>query len=147
MKKYIVELVEDERRTLRNTIKAGKAAAYKIRHANILLKADQAEGGPGWTDRRIAEAFDCSIGTVENVRERLVVEGIDAAIDRRREGMGRPRKLDGDAEAKLTMIACGEPPEGHSRWTVRLLADKLVELEVVDSCSRMTVQRAMKKTS
>lgn len=147
MKKYIVELVEDERRTLRKTIKAGRAAAYKIRHANILLKADQAEGGPGWTDRRIAEAYGCSIGTVENVRERLVVEGIDAAIDRRREGMGRPRKLDGDAEATLTMIACGEPPEGHSRWTVRLLADKLVELEVVDSCSRMTVQRAMKKTS
>jgi transposase len=147
MKKYIVELTDEERRELRSLAKTGKAAAYKIRHANILLKADQAEGGPGWTDQQIIEAFSCSEGTVANVRKRFVIEGFEAAVDRRREGVGRPRKLDGDAEARLTMIACSQPPKGHSRWTVRLLADRLVELEIVDSCSRMTVQRTMKKTS
>src|SRR5210317_1659970 len=122
MKKYIVELTNDERRALSSLVKTGKAAAYKIRHANILLKADQAEGGPSWTDQQIIEAFSCSEGTVANVRKRFIMEGFDAAVDRRREGVGRPRKLDGDAEARLTMIACSQPPKGHARWTVRLLA-------------------------
>lgn len=146
MKKYIVELTEAERRDLRELVDAGKAAAQKIKHANILLKADQAEGGPAWNDKRIAEAFGCHRTTVENVRKRLVFEGIDAAINRRREGVGRPRKVDGDVEAKITMIACSEPPEGRSRWTLQLIADRLVELDVVDSCSSASVCRAMKKT-
>ncbi len=146
MKKYIVELTEAERHDLRELVDAGKAAAQKIKHANILLKADQAEGGPAWKDERIAEAFGCHRTTVENVRKRLVFEGIDAAINRRREGVGRPRKVDGDVEAKITMIACSEPPEERSRWTLQMIADRLVELDVVDSCSPATVCRAMKKT-
>jgi transposase len=145
MKKYIVELTAEERRDLRSLVRVGKAAAYKIRHANILLKADA--NGPAWKDGEIAEAFGCHVTTVENVRKRFVLDGFEAAVDRRREGVGRPRKLDGDAEARLTALACSAPPEGRTRWTLRLLAEKLVELEVVDSCSRMAVQRTMKKTS
>jgi len=146
MKKYIVKLTIDERQALSDLTTKGKAAAYKIRHANILLHADQGEEGPAWTDMQIAEAFRCHEDTVANVRKRLVLDGLDAAVDRRREGVGRPRKIDGDAEAKLTMIACSEPPPGHDRWTLRLLADKMVELEIVESCSRMAVQRVSKKT-
>lgn len=146
MKKYVVELTLDERRELRDLVKKGKAA-YRIKHANILLKADQAKGGPEWTDEQIVEAFGCHVTTVANVRKRFVTEGLDAAVGRRQEGVGRPRKLDGDAEAQMTMIACSDPPEGHKRWTIRLIADRLVELNVVDTCSRMAVHRAMKKTS
>jgi len=146
-KKHIVELSGPQREKLNVLVKGGKAAAYTIRHANILLKADQAEGGPAWADGRIAEAFSCSTATVANVRRRFADDGFEAAVGRRSEGVGRPRKLDGDAEAKLTMIACSEPPEGKTRWTVRMLADKMVELEIVDSCSRMAIQRTMKKTS
>ena len=147
MKKYIVELIKAERDDLLNVVQAGKAAAYKIRNANILLKTDQSDGGPAWKDEQVADAFSCSVRTVENVRKRFVNEGLDAAMNRRTQGVGRPPKLDGDAEAQLTVLACSEPPEGHSRWTLRLLADKMVELKHVDSCSRMVVQRAMKKTS
>jgi len=145
MKKYIVELTAEEQRELRSLVRVGKAAAYKIKHANILLKADA--NGPTWKDAAVAEAFGCHVTTVENVRKRFVLEGIEVAVDRRREGVGRPRKLDGDAEARLTALACSDPPDGRTRWTLRLLAEKLVELEVVDSCSRMAVQRTMKKTS
>ena len=147
MKKYVVELTRDERRNLRELVKKGKAAAYKIKHANILLKADQAKGGSKWMDEQIVEAFGCHVTTVANVRKRFVTEGFDAAVGRRQEGVGRPRKLDGDAEAQITMIACSDPPEGHKQWTVRLIADKLVELNVVDTCSRMAVHRTMKKTN
>lgn len=145
MKKYIVELTAEEQRDLRCLVRVGKAAAYRIRHANILLKTDA--NGPAWKDGEIAEAFGCHVTTVENVRKRFVLDGFEAAVDRRREGVGRPRKLDGDAEARLTALACSVPPDGRTRWTLRLLAEKLVELEVVDSCSRMAVQRTMKKTS
>jgi transposase len=146
MKKYVVELTQDERRELRDLVKKGKAA-YRIKHAHILLKADQAKGGPGWTDEQIVEAFGGHVTTVANVRKRFVMEGFEAAVGRRQEGVGRPRKLDGDAEAQMTMITCSDPPEGHTRWTIRLIADRLVELNVVDTCSRMAVHRAMKKTS
>lgn len=147
MMKHVVELSKRERKTLEQLVDIGKAAAYKIKHANILLKADQAKGAPAWNDVQIAKAFGCHSTTVANVRKRFVFEGFDAAIDRKREGVGRPRKLDGDAEAKLTMIACSDPPEGRSAWTIRLIADRMVELEVVDSCSPMTACRAMKKTN
>lgn len=147
MKKYIVELTGDERRQLRDLVRKGKAAAYKIRHANILLKTDQAEGGPAWTDQQIVEAFGCHEDTVANVRKRFVCDGVEAAVDRRREGVGRPPKVDGDVEAKITMIACSDPPKGHDRWTVRLIAEELVKLEVVDACSATTVHRKMKKTA
>lgn len=147
MKKHVVELTVEERRGLRQFVRAGKAAAQRIRNANILLNADQAEGGPAATDAELARTFSCCTKTVEAVRKRFVLEGVDAATDRKREGVGRPRKIDGDAEAQITRIACSEPPEGHSRWTLQLIADKLVELKIIESCSRMTVQRAMKKTS
>lgn len=147
MKKYVVELTPEERRGLRDLARKGKAAAYKIRHANILLHADQGDEGPTWRDAKVAEVFGCHETTVENIRKRFVLEGLDAAVTRRREGVGRPRTIDGEAEAKLTVLACSKPPEGQPQWTLRLLADKMVELEIVDQCSRMTVQRTMKKTN
>lgn len=147
MKKYVVELTSEERRYLRDLARKGKAAAYKIRHANILLHVDQGDEGPAWKDAEVAEVFGCHETTVENVRRRLVLDGLDAAVTRRREGVGRPRTIDGDAEARLTVLACSKPPKDRSRWTLRLLADKIVELNIVDKCNRMTVQRTMKKTN
>ena len=148
MKKYVVELTADERRQLKRLIRCGKSEAYKIRHAQILLKSDQAQGGAGWPDRAIAEAVACHITSIENLRRRFVEHGLEASLGRSRRGpQPHRRKLDGDAEATLIALACSEAPEGRSRWTVRLLADRLVELGVVDEISHMTVQRVMKKTS
>jgi len=144
-KKYVVTLTAEEREELGAMIKKGRAAAYKIRHANILLKADA--DGPGWSDERIAEAFGCHARTVENVRRRFVLEGLEAAIVRRRQKkLSRERKLDGEGEAHLIAIACSTPPDGRDRWTLQLLADQLVRLEVVDSISDQTVRRTLKKT-
>lgn len=144
-KKYVVRLTEGERQELGVMVRKGRAAAYKIRHANILLKADA--DGPGWTDERIAEAFGCHPHTVENVRRRFVLEGLEAAIVRRRQKkLSRERKLDGEGEAHLIAIACSEPPDGRDRWTLQLLAGELVRLEVVDSISDQTVRRTLKKT-
>jgi hypothetical protein len=124
----------------------GKAAAYKIKHANILLKADA--DGPAWTDERIAEAVGCRVRTVENVRCRCVLEGLDAALQRKEQARPRrERKLDGEGEARLIALACSEPPLGRSRWTLQLLADELVCLEVVESISAQTVRRTLKKTN
>lgn len=144
-KKYIVRLTEKERRELRAMVKKGRVAAYKIRHANILLKADA--DGPGWTDVRIAEAFGCHPRTVENVRRRIVMQGLDAAIARKKQDRpSRERKLDGDGEARLVTIACSEAPDGRDRWTLQLMADELVRLRVVDTISDQTVRRTLKKT-
>ena len=148
MKKYRVTLTADEREQLTGLIAAGKTAAQKLTHARILLKADQAEGGPGWIDEQIAEALEVSVATVERVRQRFVEQGLDAALDRkRRERPPREVKLDGRAEARLIALACSTPPDGRAVWTMQLLADKLVELEVVDSISDETVRLALKKTS
>lgn len=147
MKKYMVKLNADQRRSLVDLVKTGKAPAYKIKHANILLKADQSDDGPAWKNVQIAEAFYCTPETVVNVRRRFAKEGFDAAIGRKNKGVGRPRILDGDTEAKLTTIACSEAPDGRQRWTVRMIAERMVELNIVESCSHMTIQRAMKKTS
>ena len=146
MKKYVVELTSEERQYLRDLLSKGKAAAYKIRHANILLYVDQGDEGPSWKDAEVAEVFGCHVTTVENVRRRFVIDGFDSAVDRRREGVGRPRTIDGDAEARLIVLACSRPPKGRLRWTLRLLAHRMVELDIVDKCNRMTVHRAMKKT-
>jgi transposase len=146
MKKYIVELTGEERVNLEALVKRGKNAASRIRRANILLKVDQGEFGPGWTDSQIVDVFDCSIANVERLRKRWVELGTEQALEREKR-KPRQSKLDGDAEAVLIATACTDAPEGRSRWTVRLLAEKLVELGVVESCSHMTVQRAMKKTS
>ena len=148
MKKYVVTLTAEERQALSDLIAAGKAAAQKLAHARILLKADASEGGPAWLDGRIAEALEVSVATVERVRQRFVEQGLDAALDRKqRERPPREIKLDGRAEARLIALACSPPPEGRATWTMQLLADKLVELEVVDSISDETVRLALKKTS
>jgi len=145
-KKYVVRLTDEERNGLVAMVKKGRAAAYKIRHANILLKADA--DGPGWTDERIADAFGCHPRTVENVRRRCVLEGLEAAVVRKRQKkLSRERKLDGEGEARLITLACSEPPDGRDRWTLELLADQLVRLKVVDSISDQTVRRTLKKTS
>lgn len=145
-KKFIVDLTSKERKYLQKLVKKGKVAGYKIRHAQMLLKADQGPYGPGWTDERVAEAFGSHIETARRLRQRFVEEGLDAALQRKKRQNYR-RKLDGDAEAHLIAIACSQPPQGRSRWTLRLLADRLVELSVVDSVSHMTVSRTLKKTS
>lgn len=147
-KKYVVTLKPQERDALRRLVSVGKAAAHKRRHAEILLKADAGSGGPGWTDVRIVEAFEVSVRSVEYLRQRFVEEGLEAALVRRKQC--RPsveRKLDGQKEAQLIALSCSAPPEGRQRWTLRLLADRLVVLEVVDSISYETVRQTLKKTS
>jgi transposase len=148
MKRYKVTLQAEERQHLHDLIAAGKAAARKLAHARILLKADAADGGPAWPGRQIADALEVSTDTVERVRRRFVELGLDAALDRKqRERPPREIKLDGRAEARLIALACSTPPGGRAVWTMQLLADKLVELEVVDSISDETVRLALKKTS
>jgi hypothetical protein len=148
MKKYKVTLTTDERNSLQELIAAGKAAALKLTHARLLLKADAAPGGPAWTDARIAEALEVDVTTVERLRERFVGQGLEAALGRKKQDRpSRQRTLDGQAEARLIALACSEPPQGRARWTLRLLADRLVELEIVDTVSRETVRRTLKKTS
>jgi hypothetical protein len=146
-KKYPVVLTESEREELKRLIAAGTAPARKLTHARILLKADQSpEGGAGWVDEAIADAVETSQPTVSRVRKRYVQEGLEAALDRRPPNREYHRKLDGEQEARLIALACSEPPEGQARWSLRLLADKLVELEVVEEVSYQTVRRTLKKT-
>jgi transposase len=145
-KRYIVRLSEEERGRLKDLVGKGRAAAYKVRHANILLMADA--DGPNWTDERIAEALGCRHDTVANVRMRLLERGLEGALERKKqERPSRQRLLDGQKEARLIALACSEPPEGRTRWTLHLLADKMVELKVVESISHETVRQALKKTS
>ena len=147
MKKYIVELTKEERARLKAILNADKGAAHKRRHAQMLLKADQGPHGPAWMDTVIAEAFDCYVTTVENLRKRLVTKGFDAALEHGNRGSYRARRLDGVAEAHLIALACSDAPEGRNRWTVRLLADQMVALDIVDSCGKSTVHRTLKKTN
>lgn len=144
--KYVVRLSSEERASLETLVKTGKRAADVRLRAQVLLKADVGEEGPGWTDARIAEALDVGLSTVHRLRQRLVEEGLEAALVRKPSRQARPRKLDGANEARLIAVACAKPPEGRARWTMRLLADRLVELEVVDSISDETVRRVLKKT-
>jgi len=145
-KKYIVRLTEDERAELTKMVSRGKGPAYRIKHANILLAVDA--NGIKMTDQEAAKAYRCHENTVRNVRQRLVEHGIQAALKRKpQDEPSRPRILDGQKEAQLIAIACGEPPDGRSRWTLKLLADKLVELDIVDAISDQTVRRTLKKTS
>jgi transposase len=147
MNRYKVTLTAEERQELQTLIAAGKAAAKKLMHARILLKADAAEGGSAWPDERIAEAVEVSAATVARVRQRFVEEGLEAALVRKKQDRpSRERKLDGRAEARLIALACSEPPDGRAAWTLQLLADKLVELRVVDSVCDETVRRVLKKT-
>lgn len=143
---YVVELTGEEREELTRLVRTGKAAAQKRRHGQILLKADAGPAGPAWTDERIAEALEVGRATVERVRKRLVTEGLEAALVRRKPRRVYPRKLDGDAEAHLIALACSEAPPGRAHWTLRLLADRMVELGYVESVSYQTVRRTLKKT-
>ena len=144
-KRYVVRLTDREREELRRLVSKGRGAAYKIRHANILLLADA--DGPGWTDARIAEAVGVHSFTVRNVRQRLVQRGLEGALARKEQQRpSRQRLLDGKKEAELIALACSAPPEGRTRWTLHLLADRLVELEVVESISHETVRQTLKKT-
>jgi transposase len=146
-KRYVVTLTPDEREQLDAMTRAGKRSARTITRARILLLADQGDGGPGWEDRRVAEALGCGHRTVERVRERFVTDGLDAALAHKpQDRPSREPVLDGAAEARLIALACEEAPGGRKRWTLRMLADRLVELEVVESVSRETVRRALKKT-
>jgi transposase len=147
MKKYIVTLTAEERQRLNELVTSGRAAAKRLAHARILLKADAAAGGPAWPDDRIAEALDVSTATVGRVRQRFVEEGVEAALVRKKQDRpSRDRKLDGRGEARLIALACSEPPAGRAAWTLQLLADRLVELKVVDSVCDETVRRVLKKT-
>ena len=145
IKKSIVRLDSSEREQLEQLVKVGKVAAYKRQHAQILLKADIVPEGQGWSDREISEAFDVSTRTVGRVRQRLVEGGLEAALSRAKQARYRMPRLDGDGEAHLVTLACSEAPEGHARWTLRLLADTLVELEVVEAISHETVRQVLKK--
>jgi DNA-binding transcriptional ArsR family regulator len=146
-KKYPVILTETEREHLRSLIAAGTAPARKLTHARILLKADQSPQGPGRVDDAVAEAVEVSQPTVSRVRKQYFEEGLETALNRRPPNREYHRKLDGKQEARLVALACSEPPEGQARWSLRLLADKMVELEVVDDLSYQTVRRTLKKTN
>jgi transposase len=143
--KYVVRLSAEERQSLEKLVATKRVAAVKSLRARILLKADVGEGGPGWTDEAIAEAFEIGLSTVHRLRQRLVEEGLEAALTRKPRAP-QPPKMDGEKEARLVMLACSEPPAGRARWTLELLADKMVELRVVDSLSRETVRLRLKKT-
>ncbi len=146
-KKYIVTLTDEERRSLRALVSSGKGAARKLTHARILLQADGVEGGVGWTDERIIEGLGVGFSTVERTRKRFVEEGLEAALVPRKSCRAYRRKLDGDDEAHLIALACGDPPTGRRRWTLRLLTDKMVALEYMDSLSYETVRGVLKKTN
>jgi transposase len=145
-KKWIVALTETERISLHSLVAAGRAPARKLAHARILLKADTGPAGPGWRDVAIAQALEVSGPTVARVRRRYVEEGLDAALTHRPPAAHRPRRLDGDQEAHLIALACSPPPAGRARWTLRLLADRMVELQYVATVSDQTVRRTLKKT-
>ncbi len=144
-KKYIVRLSDEERDTLREVVKKLKGTSQKVRRAQILLKADA--NGPCWTDDRIADAFSCRTRTVEKLRQRLVECGFDEALDGKKRATPPTEKLlDGKQEAKIITMRLGPPPKGYANWSLRLLARKVVELEIADTVSHETVRRTLKKT-
>ena len=146
-KKYRVRLSEEERRELKGLVSRGRTAAYRQTHARILLLSDEVQGNGAMRDEDIARSLQIGSATVERVRRRCVEEGIEAALGRREQLNRRQKKLDGSGEAHLIALACGEPPEGRAGWTLKLLADRLVERELVESISRETVRQTLKKTN
>lgn len=147
-KRYLVQLDVDERKELSQLVKKEKVAAKKRTHAQVLLLADSGRHGPAWTDEAIAEACRVTVRTVENIRKRLVLEGLEAALNRKPQvRLSRQQLLDGEKEAKVVALCCGAKPPGHARWTLRLLAERIVELDIVESISHETVRQCLKKTS
>jgi transposase len=145
--KYVVRLTSTEREELEGVVRRGKVAAAKRLRAQVLLKADAGAEGSGRTDQEVAQALDVSVGMVHCVRQAYVEQGLSVVLERRPKSRHRARKLDGEQEARLIALACGPAPQGRCRWTLRLLAGKLVELEIVDSISKDAVRSVLKKTS
>jgi hypothetical protein len=145
-KRYIVVLSEEERARLHTLIGRGVAPASALTHARILLKANQGEAGPGWTDQAIAVALEVHPATVARIRQHYVTAGLDAALHRKAPARQYRHTLDGEQEARLVALACSAPPEGHKRWTLRLLAERMVELAVVETVSYETVRQALQQT-
>ncbi len=148
MNKHIIRLSQEQRQSLQHMVKAGKASARQILHAQVLLKVDESPDGPNWSNKQIQEAFGAVESTIWRVRTRFLQAGLAAAVQRR-DQPDRPqkRKLAGEQEAQLIALACQQPPEGRECWTLRLLSDKLVELGVVESVSHETVRTTLKKTN
>jgi hypothetical protein len=145
-KKYVLKLTEDERKLLEDVLRKGRTSGWKLLRARALLKCDQGPQGPAWSDARISEAFGCTSRTLENWRKQAVEQGPLSLLERQTSSPPRSCKLDGEAEARLTALACSKAPPGYARWSLRLLADHLVILEIVDSISHETVRRMLKKT-
>jgi hypothetical protein len=146
-KKYHVTLTSEERTLLQDLVAAGETAARTLTHARILLKADESAAGPGWQDREICTALDIGSATVARVRQRFVEESLEAALHRRPPQRDYEHLVDGTCEAHLVALTCSPPPAGQKRWTLRLLADKLVELAYIDTISHETVRQVLKKTN
>lgn len=144
-KKYHVTLTDDERSMLRDLVSAGKGPARTLTHARILLKAD--ESGDAWSDEAIRHALDVGLSTVARIRQRFVEEGLEAALERHKPRRDYSHLVDGECEAHLVALVCSAPPVGHKRWTLRLLADKMVERAYIDSISHETVRQVLKKTN
>jgi hypothetical protein len=145
--RHIVHLTKDERHELEQLVRQGRVAGWRIKRAQALLKCDQGAHGLGWTDARIAEAFEMTTRSLENWRKQAVERGPLSLLQRKKRDGSKQCKLDGAGEARLTQLACSQPPEGHARWSLQMLADELVALEVVDSISYETVRRTMTKTA
>lgn len=147
-KRYVVRLEAAERERLQRLVSVGKGAAAKLTHARMLLQADQSEDGPGWIDARIAEGLGVTTRTLEHIRRRFVEEGLESALGRKKQCRpSKERRLDGAKEARLVAICCSKAPEGRRRWTLRLLADRLVQLNIVESIGHETVRRTLQKTT
>lgn len=148
MKKYIIRLSNEEREILKKLITSGRGSARMFTRARILLKADQSDEGPAWPDERISEALEVTVQTIERIRKQLVEEGLDAVLSRReyKQKVSR-KKIDGEVEARLIALSCSEPPEGRARWTLRLLADTVVELGYLESISHEAIRQTLKKTN
>lgn len=146
-KKYIVSLTAEERAQLEQLTTTGKVAAYKMNHARILLKADTNQADGGWSDEAISQALDLSVATIERVRQRFVGTSLESALSRAEQQQRKPHRLDGAQEAHLIALTCSKPPEGHARWSLRLLAERMVELEYVESVSHETIRQTLKKTT
>jgi hypothetical protein len=145
-KKYIVLLTDDERTQLKEVVRKLRGTSQKVKRANILLKADEA-GGTGWTDARIAEACDCTTKTVENIRQRFVEAGFEETLNgKKRQDPPVAKLLSGDQEAKIIALRLGSPPHGYGKWSLRLLARRVVELQIAETVSYQTIRRALKKT-
>jgi len=146
-KKYRVELSQEERRVLETLLNEDKAAKHKKHKARVLLKIDQGKFGPAWVDSRAAEAFDCTVRSIEKLRKRLVENGFEKILEHGNVNNSYARKITGREEAQIIATACGSAPEGRERWTVRLLRDRIVELDIVEECSKSTIGNVLKKTN